>query len=262
MPHPQAASPFHSRPCHPPPPLTIPFRAVAAVLLCFALTACSPGGPPPQSELVLTTANGVKVAATLHRPPAASTTGGPPPGLILAHRHGGDRQIWEGFAAFARGLGYLSVAVDLHGLGGETDDWRGELAALAAAKAALLEHGADPENLAVLGEELGASLALLYALDEPAMQAVVMLSPGLELRGIDAESAIRRLKDCPVLILSAQNDAYAASSAAALKAAAPVFAEAQSYSGAAQGADLFAANGGAMSQVTQWLKSVIGPKSP
>lgn len=237
-----------------------PFGVVVAVLLCLILAACSPGGPPPREELILTTADGARVAATLHRPVAASISGGRPPGLILAHRHGGDRQIWEGFAAFSRGLGYLSVAVDLQGLGGEADAWRGALAALAAAKAALLEHGADPENLAVLGEELGASLALLYALNEPAMQAVVMLSPGLELRGIDAEAAMRRLRDCPVLILSAQNDAYAASSAAALKAAAPVFAEAQSYSGAAQGADLFAAHGGAMSQVTQWLKSVIGPK--
>lgn len=259
MPHSHTDFPVHYHPDRASSPAKAPFLAAAVALIVLALTACSPGGPPSQSELVLTTADGVKVTATLHRPPAASTTGGPPPGLILAHRHGGDRQIWEGFAAFARGLGYLSVAVDLQNHGGESDNWRGAFAALAAAKTALLEHGADPENLAVLGEELGASLALFYALDEPAMQAVVMLSPGLELRGMDAGAAIRRLKDCPVLILSARNDAYAASSAAALKAAAPVFAEAQSYSGAAQGADLFAAHGGAMSQVTQWLKSIIGP---
>ncbi len=126
-----------------------------------------------------------------------------------------------------------------------------------AAKACLLDNGAHPDNLFVIGEGLGANLALHYALAAPDIQAVVMISPGLEYNGVGTENEIKRLTDCPVLLVATEGDAYGAMSAAALKAAAPVFAELRTWPGAAHGADIFAAHPESMQYILQWLGHIL-----
>jgi len=246
-------------------------RRAGAAVLCLALAglhaACSPAGPPEPAPLALRTADGVAVAGTLHAPDPRAAKGHPP-GLLLVHGFGGDRGVWEGFAEAAAARGYLCAAVDLRGHGDTRSPdrdavergpagWRAALADLAAAREALVAAGADPETLAVAGEEFGASLALLYALAEPAVHAVVGVSPVLEMRGLDAERAVRDLKDCPALFVAAENDGLGAAAARALKAAAPVFCEARLYRGTASGADLFAAHPQAMGEVFTWLEDVL-----
>ena len=162
--------------------------------------------------------------------------------------HGASRTGGDG-----RPLDYKSVQ---SGFGG----WSSALADLRAAGAALVAAGANPKNLAVVGEELGASLALKHVLADPSMQAVVMLSPGLDLFGLNVEDDIRRLKDCPILIVTSENEAYSASSSATLKAAAPAYSEIQHYTGASLGTDLFAFHPNAMNQVVDWLRPIIDPK--
>jgi pimeloyl-ACP methyl ester carboxylesterase len=221
---------------------------------------------------VLRTDDGLTLAATLRRPERAN-----PPGIVLVHRYGAGQGSWDALAETLRQAGFMTIAFDLRGHGasrtggdGKPLDhkniqsgfggWTAALADLRAAVAALVAAGADPNNLAVAGEELGASLALKQALADPSMQAVVMLSPGLELRGLGVEDDIRRLKDCPVLIVTSENEAYSASSSATLKAAAPTYSEIQHYSGAALGTDIFAFHPNAMNQIVDWLRPIIDPK--
>ncbi len=230
-------------------------RRLGAAVLCLVLaglhTACSPAGPPKPAPLTLRTANGEKVTAVLHAPDPRAARGRPP-GLLLVHGIGRDGGVWEGFAAAAAARGYLCVTVD-----GVPTAENAALSTLAAAREALVAAGADPENLAVAGEEFGATLALLYALAEPAVQAVVGVSPVLEMEGLDAERAVRDLKDCPALFVAAENDGLGAAAARALKAAAPVFCEARLYRGTASGADLFAAHPQAMGEVFTWLEGIL-----
>jgi len=87
-----------------------------------------------------------------------------------------------------------------------------------------------------------------------------MLSPGLNLYGLNVEDDIRRLKDCPVLLVTCDNEAYSASSATTLKAAAPAYSEIQHYTCASLGTDLFVFHPNAMNQVIDWLRPIIDPK--
>lgn len=244
-------------------------RRLGAAALCLAFAglhaACSPTGPPKPAPLTLRTADGATVTGVLHTPDPR-TARGRPPGLLLVPGPGRDHGVWEGFAAAAAARGYLCAAVDPRGHG-VSDRAAGQrapegghaaLANLAAAREALVAAGADPENLAVAGEEFGATLALLYALAEPAVQAVVGVSPVLEMGGLDAERAVRDLKDCPALFVAAENDGLGAAAARALKAAAPVFSEVRLYRGTASGADLFAAHPQAMGEVFTWLEGILG----
>ena len=253
-------------------PSVLFLRGLLIPALVVAWWGCSIPKPPSEEYPVLRTDDGLTLAATLRCPDRPS-----PPGIILVHRYGSSRSSWDGFAETLRQAGIMSIAVDLRGHGasrtggdGKPLDfkdvqsgfggWTAALADLRAAARVLVANGANPKNLAVIGEELGANLALKFALAEPTMQAVVMLSPGLDLFGLNVEDDIRRLKDCPVLIVTSENEAYSASSSATLKAAAPAYSEIQHYSGAALGTNLFAFHPNAMNQIVDWLRPIVDPK--
>lgn len=245
----------------------------AAALAALALGAGC-GARPELAEpaaLAGRADDGLAVHARLYAPLPGDH---PPPGLLLVHRLGADHTSWDFFAERARRAGHLVVALDLRGHGKSTErggarvsyrdftdaDWAEAIVDLGTAKNTLLAAGADPLNLAVIGEGLGGTLALAYAARDPQMQAVVMVSPALRERGFDNEATLRSLDALPVLLLAAQGDALAAQSAAQLKAVAPGYAELRSYPDAAHGTDLLATAPEAPGQVLLWLKVIIGPR--
>lgn len=250
-------------------------RFFSGLLLCgamFVLISLGCRARPAETvrDIVLRAEDGVVLAARLYLPVQEN-----PPGLLLAHAPGRDGGVWESFAETARRRGYLCLAIDLRGHGASeypgdaprdsrrfrTEDWLGVLHDFAAAKQALITHGADPGNLAIAGEDLGANLALLFASRETAMQAVVLLSPGLDYSGIETEGLVGAMKDCPVLILASEDDAYAAMSASVLKAASEGFSELHRYPGSAHGIDLLFTSDTAAGQILEWLDSILRKSS-
>jgi pimeloyl-ACP methyl ester carboxylesterase len=244
-----------------------------AVLPLFVLSSC--GGParntalaPPQ-DFFLSTADGVQLTATLYPVRAPN-----PPGLVLVHMLGSNRGAWQPFALRAQQLGYLCIAFDLRGHGqsvtrnGETisyrafdtDAWLAALYDIDAARQALIEHGTNPDNLAVIGADIGANLALHYALQREDVPAVVLVSPGLDYKGIKTETQITEYGKRPVLLVTSEGDTYSASSCRALKRLAPGLCEIREYPGAAHGAAIFDASATALEEVFLWLRPIIGPK--
>lgn len=249
-----------------------PFLALPSMtaLLVLVITGAGCGrcaSRPDIQTLVFASDDGFHLTGTMLAPEIEH-----PPGLILVHRYAGDRDGWAGFAQAARALGMLVLAVDLRGHGDsrirngepvhyrQIPDWHEALLDIRAAKDVLFDHGAHPDNLAIAGEGFGANLALHYALKDPDIQAVVMLSPGLDYQGLRTEGLIQELTDCPTLLMTAEGDAYAAMSADALHTAAPVFSELRSWSGAAHGTGLFAAHPESVNFVLRWLLHIIGPE--
>jgi alpha-beta hydrolase superfamily lysophospholipase len=188
---------------------------------------------------------------------------------------GSDRSQWDAFARRAQREGYASIAIDLRGHGDslppsgsevsyksfETADWLGALQDIDAAKAALLQHGADPENLAVVGASIGANLALRYAVAHQDIQAVVMLSPGLDYRGIQTEPDVLAYGKRPSLMLTTTGDSYSATSCTTLKALSPGFCELREYGGATHGTDILDAEQASTDQIFLWLSHIIGPEA-
>ncbi len=248
-----------------------PSRGLAALLFGLFLSACSQSGESPDVRaLEVVTDDGFIITATLFDPGVDA-----PPGILLVHRYGGGRGLWEQSARAFQQRGMMALALDLRGHGDSRarheemthyrqlpeDAWLDALADVRVAKELLLEQGAHPDHLAIAGEAMGAGLALHYALEDPDIQAVIMISPGLEMRGVPTESAIRELTDCPTLIMACEGDAYAAMSATALNAAAPVYSELRTWSGGAHGVDLFGAHPDALQFLLQWLQPIIGPRT-
>jgi len=242
---------------------------IGALLLSFfslgTLTACSPEPASPSSaagELVaIRTSDGLSLGATLY----AAEPGAP--GLVLVHALGSNRQTWDRFAQQANREGYAVIAFDMRGHGKNngsyrsftTQDWLDVLTDIDAARAFLLNKGADNENTAVVGASIGANLALRYAVDNPDIPAVVMISPGLDYRGVTTSDQLPRLGQRPVLLMTSIGDAYSASSSTALKKLAPGLCELREYPGTAHGTDLLDATPTATDQIFVWLKPIIGP---
>lgn len=194
------------------------------------------------------------------------------PGLVLLHAYRGEHSRWTAFAEQAQREGYWVASVDLPGHGqsrtrnGVTvdaqaltvNDWLAVARDLSTVKQTLLALGADPDNIAIAGEDLGANLALHAIHEDPQFQAAVLLSPGLEYRGVSTEAVASEMRTRPLLILAAENDAYAVASAEALKNAALGFSELQVYAGTAHGVDLLTAAPAAEELMLHWLSKVIG----
>ncbi len=243
--------------------------SLALVLLACLPCACRDTQSPVAAveRIVLEAPCGFRVAVWLHRPAQAN-----PPGLLLLHAYGGTHERWRSFAERACGEGYLVALPDLPGHGesrlrrGETvphqsfrpEDWRAMAADFSVVGRAMCEAGANPANLALVGEDMGTTLALLALQHDPQWQAAVLLSPGLEYQGVPAEPAIRELVTRPVLLMASENDAYSASSAETLKNAAPGFSQLEMYSGTAHGADLFVMAPTAEDTALHWLGETIG----
>lgn len=233
--------------------------------------AGDPAGRISEESISFEASDGVAIYGTLYRPGIAN-----PPGVILVHREGGDRASWGPMAMRLSAEGYMALAIDLRGHGQSrragagadaisfrnfnAGDWLNALQDLAAAKDALIRAGANPQNLGIGGEGIGANLALRYMVQEPAMQVVAAMSPGLDYKGLKTDDVMPALRERPVLLMAAEGDAYAAQSALTLKAASEGYCELRSYPGAAHGVDIFAASQQAMEQFVEWFSPIIGPR--
>jgi dienelactone hydrolase len=205
-------------------------------------------------ELAFAGAEGLELKTTFSVPGGA----GPFPGIILLHMLGSNRGIWEqvGLIDTLVTNGYAVLAVDMRGHGetGGSDDWT-----LAAEDLNLLwdaftgRSDVDETRTAVVGASIGANMALVAGVDQPAVRAVVLLSPGLDYRGVAAEDAITRYGERPILLVAAEDDPYSADSARALAEAAQGEAMAQVYPAAGHGTNMFGVEPDLTSLIITWL---------
>jgi dienelactone hydrolase len=68
----------------------------------------------------------------------------------------------------------------------------------------------DPARIGLVGASIGANLALNFAAGEPAVKTLVLLSPGLNYRGVTTEDAMTAYGRRPVMLVSSAEDREAA----------------------------------------------------
>ncbi len=240
---------------------------LVSLLICTLMLACShPSDTNNQPRILsLTATDGTHLVATYY--PVEQSK---PPGLVLIHMSGSNRQSWSRFAQDAQRDGIASIAIDLRGHGDSTtdrrldyrnfmtSDWSKTLNDIDAAKHALLANGINPENIARVGADIGANLALRYAVDHTDIQAVVMLSPGLNYHGINAETDVVAYGKRPILLMTTDGDSYSASSCPVLKEKAVGQCELREYAGSSHGTDILDAVDLASGQILLWLAPIIG----
>ncbi len=188
--------------------------------------------------------------------------------IILLHQLGRDRSSWRGFAAELNKM-YAVLAVDMRGHGQSTiqngvqkqhtsfseTDFNNMVRDVEAAKEFLKIMGYDTSKIAVIGASIGANVALASAALDKDIAEVVLLSPGLDYRGVNAEQAAYRYKG-PALIMASEGDTYSADSSKTL-AGIMEGSALKLYSGSAHGTDLLA-NNEARKAIHEWLEDNFG----
>jgi len=172
--------------------------AGAALVLIFAGRSVSAG-----DKVEFTTSDGVKIAATIYEP---SEGGEAKPAVVALHGEGLDRSEWESIGPeFAR-RDITLLAIDLRGHG---ESGRPEGAAVAAAAdmvkdvAAAVAHLrgtvlADGKKIGLLGDGLGASVAILAATRDKKIATVACFSPDPDAGGLPILKLLSRWGDRPV----------------------------------------------------------------
>lgn len=240
-----------------------------ATAVLVAVAGCSPDKRPESSATAVTLASsdGLKIAASLL--PATLPA---PPGLILVHMYGSDHSAWESFAGRAQREGYSTIAIDMRGHGDSasmnsaapkyggfsTEDWRGVLLDIDAARQALIASGVDEDRIGIVGASIGANLAAAYAAKNEDLQALVMLSPGTDYKGIRVTPSFETYGKRPSLLLTSEDDRYSAQTCRSLHASAAGFCELREFPGADHGTDLLDASPNAAGLILQWCDTVLG----
>ena len=197
-------------------------KAVAlALLLAAPAFAAEPPKPRVFPGLVvnLKTKDGWALKAKYNPPREGMMS------FVLLHGAGGRKEDWYRLSRplFKRGCGYLAVDLRGHGESQVAPDGKPAVyrkfvvtkgyneylnmsADIEAAVGYLESQGVSDEDIALIGADVGGSLALRYGALHPKIAMVVLLSPGMKYQEVTTVNAMRIYKDRPILMVYSEAD--------------------------------------------------------
>lgn len=202
----------------------------------------------------LQTADEVTIVGTYYAPPAGNA-----PGVILLHMVARSRQDWDPLARKLREAGYAVLAIDLrgHGDSGGTQAWGRMPQDVVAAQVFISRQPeVDKGRIGIVGASIGANLALDYAASHGVVRSVVLLSPGLDYRGVRTERPMQDY-DRPVLIVASEEDQYAAESSRKLDSLAQGKHQLQLYKDAGHGTQMLELEPSLSELILSWLQDTL-----
>jgi pimeloyl-ACP methyl ester carboxylesterase len=187
--------------------------------------------------------------------------------IVLLHMLSRNRSDWKPFEKKLNELGYRIYAIDLRGhgesvkMGEEVLDFK-KLRKEMYQKMTLDVKGAvntlGREKVLLIGASIGGNVALNYAATDERVKGVVLLSAGLDYRGVKTEEAMKKYGDRPVLIVASEEDKYAYQSAKKLYEIAQGEKELKIYQDAGHGTRIFDKEEGLEELITTWLEKAVG----
>ncbi len=171
------------------------------------------GGYKNMNKIFLSTKDNVKIAADLYE------VENPAGWLVLVHMMPTTKESWLNLAEEFANQGYESIAIDLRGHGesdkgpdgylsfSDSQHQKSILDLEAAANYLIQNRGATPDKISFIGASIGANLSLQYISEHPEFKTVILLSPGLNYRGIKTEPLVKNFRaGQKVFFVSSQDD--------------------------------------------------------
>jgi len=155
-----------------------------------------------------TTTDSIKIAATFYKAQKPNGVA-----VILLHMRARDRSTWEDFAGKLNDAGFDALAIDFRGHGESggprvdqftEQDYQNLTLDVAAAEQYLKSK--DPKVKIVLaGASIGANTALNYAAQNPNIAAIVLLSLGIDYKGVKTDETSKQIS-APVFLATSSDD--------------------------------------------------------
>ena len=207
------------------------------------------------SMVTLKTEDGIMLKGTFYQ---GNTNG---KGIILLHMLGRTRRDWDAFASrLQRKEGYSVISIDSRGHGESSGDRgfvSGELNKMALDVKAAKQFLADKEisTVGIAGASIGANTALNYAASDPSVKSIVLMSPGLDYRGVQTEQSSKKYGG-NVLVIASREDSYAADSSQALYGNIPGKKQIKIYQGLGHGTAMLSSEE-VQSMIFDWLRETV-----
>jgi dienelactone hydrolase len=184
----------------------------------------------------------------------------PGPAVVLVPMLGRPKDDWNAIGQRLADAGTLAVAIDLPALSDPGDSkvlasWNGDVRAAVAYLTSRPDVRAG--SIGVVGASLGASLAALEASADPAVRALVLVSPALEYRGVRIDGAMKEYGGRPALLIASNHDPYAARTTHDLAKDAPGPRDTRFSDVAAHGTILLARDADMARMLVEWLLATL-----
>ncbi len=226
------------------------------MLRAIVLLACLLFSSVAQAEdVTLKTSDGVKIHA-VYKPGKQGASG-----VVLVHMLKRSGKDWRFFADKLNTSGMHTIAVDLRLHGGNISD--GEKPDIPDEAYGKMRHDVEAAvqflrdkgctEISIVGASIGANLALVVAADDPDISNVVLLSPGLDYKGVSLAEPIKSYGERPVLIVVSKEDQYAAKSSLLLDSEARGYHVLEIYDGAGHGTKMLNREPALESLLISWL---------
>lgn len=198
-------------------------------------------------KISIESSDGVKLVGELYRPTQSKT------GVILFHMLGGSKKDWGRLIDQLVENNLTVLAVDLRGHGesaGIDNDY--QLMREDVIKwASFLNNRTGNQEVFLIGASIGANFAVEAAQNDSGVKKMVLLSPGLEYRGVNIEQSIIQIK-IPTLAIASKEDEYSFSSTRTLKEKNNSI-EIIELENAGHGTRMLSADPNLVERITDWL---------
>lgn len=185
--------------------------AVAAIILATHFATQEAMDIVP-ATITLKTLDGIDIVGTFFDVPESKGA------VLFLHMMPATKESWSELAPLFAKKGYLALAIDLRGHGESEggpdgykkfsdEDHQKSILDVDAAVKYLLAKGVAMDQVVLIGASIGANLALKYIADHSDFKTAIMLSAGLNYRGIMTIPAAESLKPgARVFFLTSRDD--------------------------------------------------------
>jgi len=189
--------------------------------------------------------------------------------ILLLHMMPATRESWQRLSKELNAQGFATLAIDLRGHGEsrqqgekvldyknfEDTDHQASRLDIDAAVNFLKQHAFDEQHIAFVGASIGANLALEALSRYSGATNAVLLSPGLNYRGVATEMPMKNLAPHQrVAIFASAEDEYSAESAQALHDVKPNQSTITIFAGSTHGTDMYDSGEGTLvADIVQFL---------
>jgi dienelactone hydrolase len=192
-------------------------------LLAVVMLAQTSFGQTATRAVRLTTADDVGIVGTFY-----PVQGDSVPAVLLLPMYAKTRDEWAAFASYLQRNRIAALTIDLRGQGDSTRQLTAEgvhalqqqqftardfqnmqLDVEAAVSWLQDQPGINKSRIAVAGASLGANVALRYAAMNEEIAAILLLSPGINYKGLRTDDVITSISNRPLRIVVSQYDPFA-----------------------------------------------------
>jgi dienelactone hydrolase len=192
------------------------------------------------------------------------------PAVVLLHMMPETKESWNNFAVKLNQEGFECLAIDLRGhgesqggpVGSKSFSDAEHMASIndvVGAVGFFIDKGIPIEKISLVGASIGANLSITFQSEHPQIKSSILLSPGLNYRGVETEHTAKKIKEDQAIYLVAggEGDDYSTETVKKLYNLASCHnKEIKVFGEAGHGTDILEAEPGLANEIIDWLKKI------